>query len=130
MTLNIFEILKISFSLDVEKMFTNIKRDGGEKEFKSLIGEEIIRGWKKKEILETLRYIWNSIYSIIEDKVVKVDDGLGMGSKMSPILTEIVMRKWEEEEVEGENKIIKFVMYVDDILGVWRGDRTELIDKI
>ena len=40
------------------------------------------------------------------------------------------MRKWEEEKVEGENKIVKFVWYVDDILGVWRGDRTELNDKI
>ena len=64
--------LDLLFSLDVEKMFTNIKRDGGEKEFKSLIGEEIIRGWKKKEILETLRYIWNNTYWIIEGKVVKV----------------------------------------------------------
>ena len=31
---------------------------------------------------------------------------------MSPILAEIGMRKWEEEKVEGENKIIKFVRYV------------------
>ena len=40
------------------------------------------------------------------------------------------MRKWEQEKVEGENKIIWYVRYVDDILGVWRGDRTELHDKI
>ena len=75
------------------------------------------------------KYIWNNTYWIIEDKVVKVNDGLGMGSKMSPILAEIVTRKWEEEKVEG-GKIIIFVRYVDDILGVWRGDRTELNDKI
>ena len=98
---------------------------------KRLIGEEeIIRGWRKKEILETLRYIWNNTYWIIEDEVVKVNDGLGMGSKMSPILAEIVMRKWEEEKVEEENKVIKFVRYVVDILGVWRDDRTEFNDKI
>ena len=49
---------------------------------------------------------------------------------MSPILAEIVMRKWEQEKVEGENKIIKFVSYIDDILGVLNSDRTELNDKI
>ena len=85
MTLNILEILKISFSLDVEKMFTNIKRDGVEKELKSLIGEEeIIRGWRKEEILETLRYIWNNTYWTTEDKVVKVYDGLGKWVKNEP----------------------------------------------
>ena len=37
------------FNLDVEKMFTDIKRDGMEKELKNLIGEEeIIREWKMK----------------------------------------------------------------------------------
>jgi hypothetical protein len=49
---------------------------------------------------------------------------------MSPMLAKIVKRKWEEEKVEGENKVIKFVRYVDDILGVWRGDRTVLNNKI
>ena len=49
---------------------------------------------------------------------------------MSPMLAKIVKRKWEGEKVEGENKVIKFVRYVDDILGVWRGDRTELNNKI
>ena len=86
------------FILDVDKMFTNIKRDAVEKELRRLIGEEeIIRRWKKEEILETLRCIWKITKWIIEDKVVK-----GMGSKMSPILTEIVMIKWEEVKVEGE----------------------------
>ena len=45
------------FNLYVEKMFTNIKTSDVEKEFKRLIGEEIIRGRRKEKILETLRYI-------------------------------------------------------------------------
>ena len=66
-----------------KKMFTNIKRGGVEKELKRLTGEEIIGGWRKEEILETLRYIQNNTYWIIEDKIVQVNYGLGMGSKMS-----------------------------------------------
>ena len=93
------------FNLDVEKVFTNIKRGGVGKELKRLIGEEeIIRGWRKEEILEDLRYICNNTYWIIEDKVVKVNNGLGMASKMNPILVEIVMRKWEERKWEGKRR--------------------------
>lgn len=61
----------IMFSLAVEKMFTNIKREGLEKELTRLIGcEEVITGWKKDEVLENLKYIWDNTYWIIEGKIV------------------------------------------------------------
>ena len=61
----------IMFSLAVEKMFTNIKREGLEKELTRLIGcEEVITGWKKEEVLENLIYIWDNTYWIIEGKIV------------------------------------------------------------
>ena len=42
---------EIAFSMDVEKMFTKLKRDEVKKEVKRLIEENgIIRGWKKEEI--------------------------------------------------------------------------------
>ena len=77
---------ELIFSLDIEKMFTNIESQGVIKERERLIdSEEIIRGWKKEEILENLKYMWDNTYCLIEDKVVKVENGLGMGSKMSCI---------------------------------------------
>ena len=52
---------EIMFSLDVEKMITNIKRQSVLEEIERLIDKnESIRGWKKEEILENLKYIWDN----------------------------------------------------------------------
>ena len=64
---------EIMFSLEVEKMFTNIKREGVEKELRRLMdNEEAIRGWKKEEVFENLKFIWENTYWIIEENIVKV----------------------------------------------------------
>ena len=56
---------------------------------------------------------------------MKIGNGLGIGFKMSPILAEIIMKIWEEERVEGEERIRKFRRYVNDSLGVWKGKKRE-----
>ena len=66
---------EILFSIDVEKMFTKLKREEIKKRVKMLIEEkEIIRGWKKEEILENLQYIWDNVYCIIENERVKIEE--------------------------------------------------------
>ena len=59
-----------------------------------------------------------------------MEEGLGIGSKMSPVLAEILMKKWEKEKVEEEGKIRKFRSYVDDNIGLWRGRRDDLERKV
>ena len=52
---------EMMFSLDVENMSTCLKRNEVEKEVERLIEEEeIIRGWKKEEIVKNLEYIWEN----------------------------------------------------------------------
>ena len=81
---------EMMFRLDVEKMFTSLKRDEVRKEVERLIKEgEIIRHWNKEEIMVNLDYIWDK-YCIIERDIVKIKEGLGMGSRMSPVLAEII----------------------------------------
>ena len=53
-----------------------------------------------------------------------------MGSKMSPVLDDIVMKKWEEENIDKERRIRRFTRYVDDSLGIWRGEKRELEEKM
>ena len=87
------------FSLDVEKMFTSLKRNEVKKEVERLIeDEEIIRGWKKEEIVKNLEYIRENQYCIIEREILKIKEGLGIGSRMSPVMTDILMNKWEKEK--------------------------------
>ena len=66
----------IMFSLDVENMFMNINRQSVIEEIERLIDRnEIIRGWKKEEILENLKYIWDNTYCTIENQIVNVVNG-------------------------------------------------------
>ena len=100
---------EMMFSLDMEKMFTSLKRNEVKKEVERLIeDEEIIRGWKKEETVKNLEYIWENQYCIIEGDILKVKKGLAIGSKMSSVLAEILMKKWEKEKIDEEHRIRKF----------------------
>ena len=89
------------FSMDVEKMYTSLKREEVKKEIGKVIKEEEeIRGWKKVEIMKNLEYIWDNTYWVIEEEIVKIEEKLGIGSRMSPVLAEIVMKRWEKEKTE------------------------------
>ena len=54
---------------------------------------EIIINWNKEEIMANLDYIWDNQYCIIEGDIDKIKEGLGIGSRMSPVLAEIIMKK-------------------------------------
>ena len=53
---------EIMFSMDVENMYTSLKRDEVKKEIGKVIKEEEeeIRGWKKVEILKNLEFVRNN----------------------------------------------------------------------
>ena len=55
-----------------------------------------------------MEYIWENQYCIIEEDIVKIKEGLGMGSRMSPVLAEIIMKIWEKEKIDEETRIRKF----------------------
>ena len=43
--------------------------------------EKIVCNWKKHEIVENMKNIWDNTYCLIEDDIVKMEDGLVMESK-------------------------------------------------
>ena len=55
-----------------------------------------------------------------------MEGGLGMGSKMSPVLAELIMKDWEGEDIENKERII----YMDNSIGIWRGEEDELKEEI
>ena len=40
------------------------------------------------------------------------------------------MKRWENENVEIEERIRQYGRYVDDSLGVWKGSKKELEEKV
>ena len=49
---------------------------------------------------------------------------------MSLILAELMMMKWEEENIDKEGRIIKFMRYMDDRIRTWKGKEKELKEKV
>ena len=76
--------------------------------------------------MENLKYMCENQYCIIEGEIVKIEEGLGIGSKMNLLLAEILMKKWEKEKTEEEGRIRKFRRYVDGSIGIWIGRREDL----
>ena len=88
----------VMISLDVSSLFTSIPND--------LIIESIERKWKKtnppvdipwSEIEIALELILKSTYFTFNDKIYHQIDGTPMGSPVSPIFAETVMRDLEEQ---------------------------------
>ena len=46
------------------------------------------------------------------------------------VLAEVIMKRSEKENVENEKRIRKYGRYVDDSLGVWKGSKNELEEKV
>ena len=68
----ILEEEEIMFSMDVEKMFTNLKREEAKKEIEKIIEEEEeISGWKKVDFIKILEHIWDNTYCVVEYEIVK-----------------------------------------------------------
>ena len=53
-----------------------------------------------------------------------------MGSKMSPVPAELILKRWEEEKVDKVKNIRKFGRYVDDSIGIWKGKKNKLEEKV
>ena len=69
-----------NISLDMKNMFSKpIKINEGCTKFDERGWNT--KEWKKKEVLHNNNFIWNNTHYINEDKIVKVDNSLGMGSR-------------------------------------------------
>jgi len=117
----------IVFSVDVKAMFPSLRR----KNIVSVITEHMkdsrINGWSGEGIKEALRAIWKNSYCVIGDRLVRIKEGLSIGSKLSPVLAEIVMNEWEKKvRLKGGDKLVFFSRYVDDCLGIWKGTKRQL----
>ena len=62
---------------------------------------------EEREDFKKLEYTWDNVYCIIEDAIVKIE-GLGIWSRMIPVLAEFLMKRWEMEKIEKEERIRNF----------------------
>ena len=77
-----------------------------------------------------LNFIWDNTHYVIGDKIVELEDSLGMGLKVSLILTELTTRDWERGKIETKKRIRKCLRYLENSIGFWRGNEEKLKDEI
>lgn len=117
----------ILFSLDVKAMFPSLKREAIVSVIEEEMGERSMNGWKAGKVKKALGLMWDNSFCVIGDSLVRIKQGLSIGSRLSPVLSEIVMNKWEEKVwKEGGDQLLMFCRYVDDCLGLWKGTRRQL----
>jgi len=107
----------ILISLDVTSMFTNIPLDltikSIEKRWVHISNNCLI---PKEEFLTALRLIFDSTYFIFDGVIYKQKFGTPMGSPLSPIISDLVIRDLEERALEKLDFPPSFYFrYVDDI---------------
>jgi len=106
----------IFISLDVISLFTNIPID--------LAIESILNRWDtiknchipQDEFINALKLVLNFTFFTFDKIIYKQNFGTLMGSPLSPIISDLVMRDLEERSLETLNLPMSFyVRYVDDI---------------
>jgi len=114
----------VLISLDVVSLFTNIPLD--------LAIESVVKRWEyiasgcsipREEFLVALRLIFDSTYFQFDGNIYKQNFGTSMGSLLSPIISDLVMRDFEERALEILDLPLPFYFrYVNDIAMVIPSD--------
>jgi len=121
----------ILISLDVISLFTNIPLD--------LALESVSRRWElvsrncsipHNEFITGLKMILESTYFLFDNQMFKQNFGTPMGSPLSPIIADLVMRDLEERSLRTLGFGVPFyARYVDDIVMAVRSEKVDEVSR-
>ncbi|XP_067139892.1 uncharacterized protein [Centruroides vittatus] len=115
---------EIGTVMDFESMFPSINLTSCFEELMNLLCELHPKAYEHKKDLETMVDLicFQSFFSF-QGKVYKQLRGVPMGSPMSGLLCELVVRRMERMTIFNYNEyIIMYKRYVDDVLIIWNND--------
>jgi len=117
------------FSLDVVSLFTNVPLnlalDGIGKRWEYIQQSTKI---SKEDFMVSVEFVLSSTYFTFGNRIYKQIFGTPMGSPLSPIVADIVMRDLEENILNSLNiRPILYYRYVDDIILTAPKDEIQLI---
>jgi len=107
----------ILISLDVNCLFTNIPLD--------LAIDSVVKRWghiansgliPREEFLNALKLVFDSTYFRFDGVIYKQNFGTPIGSPLSPIISDLVMRDLEERALETLNFSLPFYLRYADIV--------------
>ncbi|XP_023217921.1 uncharacterized protein LOC111620258 [Centruroides sculpturatus] len=115
---------EIGTVMDFESMFPSINLTSCFQELVNLLCELQPKAYEHKKDLEIMvDLICFQSFFIFQGKVYKQLRGVPMGSPMSGLLCELVLKKLESMTLISYNEyIIMYKRYVDDVLIIWKND--------
>ncbi len=120
-------------SFDVKSLFTKVPVAFTIKYLEKRLQED--HTWKKhtyfrfEEIMELVKICSSNTVFRFRDKMYKQENGLPMGSPLSPVLAEFCMQSLEEAIVEKHPYIKHWVRYVDDVYAIVNSRKSNSILK-
>ena len=67
----------------------------------------MINVWSGDGMKEALRAMWKNSYCVIGDTLVRINEVLSIGSRLSPVLVVIVMHEWKKKIwLKGDDKLL------------------------
>ncbi|XP_067118750.1 uncharacterized protein [Centruroides vittatus] len=120
--------------LDYESMYPSIKVESCvEALLEFLFKENPTLTQHRKEVMEMANLVCCESFFVYEDQTFKQKRGVPMGSPISGLLCELVVRKVELKVLRGfERDIVYYKRYVDDIFILWKNNRViaNFVDRI
>jgi hypothetical protein len=118
-------------SFDVESLFTNIPVKETLNVIETRLNQDITLTDRTKlpvnVIMELLKLCTESNYFELEGQIYRQDEGMAMGSPLSPIFANIFMEDFEQKTIASACFRPKvWLRYVDDIFAVWSHGETKL----
>lgn len=117
-------------SLDVSNLFTNVPIIEVTQIIKNKLNESTLSDCETVELLNLLNLCLKQNFFTFNNTVYCQEDGLSMGSPLSPLLADIYMDFFENNHILNNNSFSKHILYyhryVDDILLLWSGNKVQL----
>ncbi|XP_023211864.1 uncharacterized protein LOC111614730 [Centruroides sculpturatus] len=120
--------------LDYESLYPSIKINSClETLLELLFRENPTLTHHRNEVIEMANLICCESFFTFEGQTYKQNRGVPMGSPISGLLCELVVRRLEEKVLKSfEREIVYYKKYVDDLFIIWRNNReiTSFMDRI
>ena len=118
---------EVLVSFDVKGLFPSIMKQHVITEVEAFLSSQILDDNERDIYIELIKLVLSQNYSTFRDQTYQQTDGLAIGNKLSPMLSELFMRRFENDikELDWFPKI--WLRYVDDVFAVVKKDE---MDKI
>lgn len=109
---------EVMISFDVVSLFPSIPKEVIKEQMIQFINQQELEENKKKTLIELLLLCLRQNYFGFRNKIFRQVDGLAIGNKLSPLLSEIFMMNLEKSIKEMDWFPRIWIRYVDDIFAV------------